>query len=361
MENQEVTNKPSRKKPMYPVSGPLRQYLLHNGREVKLPVSYQDLLRYTYSVPLLDKNGKDTLWEKTLYDKREWDFIRDGLVKIYATLKTEGNLSFIKHLDVARVDYCSFGNSHPFRIRIVNKFNDNYDHYYIKIADASRIYGLELEHILSPNRITFFTCRDTLVEEHIPGIPGDLFIQQMLNNPETNRIRLAKEFVKFNERSFIRLLGDMRSYNFVVDITPDIEDYQYRIRCIDFDQQSYEGRKNLYLPQFFKENYSLVKMSIECLNQDSIEQYRTEERSMMAFRLASSRYRVKDLLDIMVKDTISTPEKTKQLAAELAEYHQYPAFLRCRSQGDIVKMQLKLMLLQNLRLIPKMQRQFKHS
>ncbi len=361
MENQEVTNKPSRKKPMYPVSGPLRQYLLHNGREVKLPVSYQDLLRYTYSVPLLDKNGKDTLWEKTLYDKREWDFIRDGLVKIYATLKTEGNLSFIKHLDVARVDYCSFGNSHPFRIRIVNKFNDNYDHYYIKIADASRIYGLELEHILSPNRITFFTCRDTLVEEHIPGIPGDLFIQQMLNNPETNRIRLAKEFVKFNERSFIRLLGDMRSYNFVVDITPDIEDYQYRIRCIDFDQQSYEGRKNLYLPQFFKENYSLVKMSIECLNQDSIEQYRTEERSMMAFRLASSRYRVKDLLDIMVKDTISTPEKTKQLTAELAEYHQYPAFLRCRSQGDIVKMQLKLMLLQNLRLIPKMQRQFKHS
>ena len=49
----------------------------------------------------------------------------------------------------------------------------------------------------------------------------------------------------------------MRSYNCVVDITPDIEDYQYRIRAIDFDQQSYEGRKNLYLPQFFKENFSL--------------------------------------------------------------------------------------------------------
>lgn len=346
---------------MYPVNSSLRQYLLHNGREVKLPVNYTDLLRYTYSVPLKDRNGKDTLWEKTIYDKREWDFIRDGLVKIYATLKTEGNLSFIKHLDVARVDYCSFGNSHPFRVRIVNKFNDNYDHYYIKIADASRIYGLELEHILSPNRITFFTSRDTLVEEHIPGIPGDVFVQQMLDNPETNKIRLAKEFVKFNERCFIRLLGDMRSYNFVVDITPDIEDYQYRIRCIDFDQQSYEGRKNLYLAQFFKENYPLVEMTLRCLNQDSVEQYRTEERTMMAFRLASSRYRVKDLLDIMTRDTISTPEKTAQLASELAEYHQYPPFLRCRTQGDIVKMQLKHMLLQNLRLIPKMQRQFKHS
>ena len=51
----------------------------------------------------------------------------------------------------------------------------------------------------------------------------------------------------------------MRSYNFVVDITPDIEDFQYRIRAIDFDQQSYEGRKNLYLPQFFKENIPLVE------------------------------------------------------------------------------------------------------
>lgn len=345
---------------MFPVCTALRQYLHHNGREVKLPVTYKDLLRYTYSVPLKDKSGKDTLWEKTIYDKREWDFIRDGLVKIYATLKTEGNLSFTKHLDVARIDYCSFGNSHPFRIRIVNKFNDNYDHYYIKIADASRIYGLELEHILSPNRITFFTCEETLVEEHIPGIPGDVFINQMLNNPETNKIRLAKEFVKFNERCFIRLLGDMRSYNFVVDITPDIEDYQYRIRCIDFDQQSFEGRKNLYLPQFFKENFPMVEMSLQYLNEDSIEQYRTEERTMMAFRLASSRYRIKDLLDIMVKDTISTPEKTKQLAAELAEHHRFPAFLRCRSQGEIVKLHLKFLLRKNLGVIPKMQRQFKH-
>ena len=61
---------------MYPVNEALRRYLLKHGREISLPVSYTDLLRYTYSVPLLDKNGRDTLWEKTIYDKREWDFIR---------------------------------------------------------------------------------------------------------------------------------------------------------------------------------------------------------------------------------------------------------------------------------------------
>ena len=348
----EESNKPSRKKPMFPVIKPLRSYLKHHGREVKLPVSYNDLLHYTFSVPILDKNGKDTLWEKTIYDKREWDYIRDGLIKIYAILKTEGDFSYINHLVVARVDYCTFGNSHPFRIRIVNKYNDNYDHYYIKIADASRIYGLELEHILSPNRILFFTCDNTLVEEHIPGIPGDIFIKQF-DDPLTNKIRLAKEFVKFNERCFVRLLGDMRSYNFVVDITPDIEDYQYRIRAIDFDQQSYEGRKNLYLPQFFKENYPYVHLSMMHLNKESIEQYQAEERTMITFRLASSRYRIKELFDVMTEDDISTEEKIMQLKAQLNDHFQTSSFSKCHSMGQVVKRQLKQTLQKNLMMIQK--------
>jgi hypothetical protein len=353
------TDRPSRKKPMFPVNEQLLAYLKQHGREVKLPVAYRDLLNYTYAVPILDKNGKDTLWESVSYDMREWNYIRDGLVKIYAILKTEGDLTFTKHLDVARIDYCTFGNSHPFRIRIVNKFNDNYDHYYIKIADASRIYGLELEHILSPNRITFFIQNNTLVEEHIPGIPGDVFIKQYLEAADANKIRLAKEFVKFNERCFVRLLGDMRSYNFVVDITPDIEDYQYRIRCIDFDQQSYEGRKNLYLPQFFKENKAFVELCLKHLNPDSIAQYQAEERTLMTFRLASARYRIKELLDIMSKDKISSPEKLQQLKTELAaHYGNSPAFLKSRSMGQLLKRHLKQTLQKNLLLIPKIQSRF---
>ena len=351
----EEANKPSRKKPIFPVTEGLRNYLKQHGREVRLPVSYQDLLLHiTYSVPLKDKNQQDTLWETALYDMRHWEFIRDGLVQMYAILKTEGDLTFTKHLDVARIDFCSFANSHPFRIRIVNKFNDNYDHYYIKQADASRIYGLELEHLLSPNRITFFTYNNTLVEEHIPGIPGDLFIRNFLDDTQTNKIRLSKEFVKFNERCFVRLLGDMRAYNFVVDITPDIEDYQYRIRAIDFDQQSYEGRKNLYIPQFFKENRAFVELALQHLNKDSIEQYQTEERTMMAFRVASSRFRLMQLLNIMSADKpLSSPEKLLQLKTQLADFSGNPAFLKCRSIGQLVKRQLKQTLQKNLALLQK--------
>lgn len=340
---------PSKKKPYYPINSQMRSYLRKYGREVILPVTYDDLSRITFSLPIKDKNGKDTHWEEARYDMREWEFIREGLLKIYAILKTEGNLHFAHHWDVARIEYCAFGNSNPFRIKIINNHNGNYDHFYVKLADASRIYGLELEHMLSPNRITYFTYFSTLVEEHIPGIPGDIFVQQQLNNPITNKTRFAKEFVKFNERCFLRLLGDMRSYNFVVDITPDIEDFQYRIRAIDFDQQSYEGRKNFYLPQFFKENNAYVKLVLDNLDKDSISQYRTEEKTLMAFRVAESRYRLMELFNFMCKDYISPSEKVEQLKQQLKDYYGNPKFLKCSSMGDLVKLNLKQTLLRNLR------------
>ena len=350
---QQQTDKPSKKKPFYPVNSELRNYLKSRGREVILPIQYNDLLRISYSVPLRDKEGRDTLWEKPLYDMNQWEYLREGLIQLYAILKTEGDLSFTKHLDVARIDYCTFGNSNPFRIRIVNRFNDNYDHFYIKKEDASRIYGLELEHLLSPNRITFLTGEGTLVEEHIPGLPGDIFIQDHLERPDTNKIRLAKEFVKFNERCFIRLLGDMRSYNFVVNITPDIEDYQYRIRSIDFDQQSYEGRKNLYLPQFFKENLPYVELTMKYLNKDSIAQYQAEERTLIAVRMAAERYRVMDILNIMSRDIISTTDKREQLKHELSEHFQSSIFLRCHTMGELVKQVLRYTLKPHLSRIQK--------
>jgi hypothetical protein len=279
----------------------------------------------------------------------EMSFLKEALIRAYATLKTEGDMSYIKHLDVERIDFCEFGNSVPFRIRIVNKVNDNYDHYYIKSADASRIYGLELEHLLSPNRITFLYHKNTLIEEHIPGIPGDIFLQEYLHSGESNKIRIAKEFVKFNERCFARLLGDMRSYNFVVVITPDIEDYQYRIRAIDFDQQCYEGRKNLYLPQFYKENFEYVDLVLKNLSTEVIEQYQTEERTTMAYRVLASRKQLMELLNIMIKDEISENYKVKLLAGELNVHFNTTSFSRCKSMGAIVKSQLKQMLQKHLK------------
>jgi len=337
-------NKPSKKKKIFAPSSNLLKYLGQYSRLTKLPVQYDDMLRYMASIPLIDSTGNDTLWETVFYEQAEQEEINSNLCTIYALLKTEGDISVIEHLNIARIDFCTFGNTKPFRIRIINKLNDNYDHFYIKKIDASRIYGLELEGILSPDRLNYLVYDKTLIEEHVAGVPGDDFISRNLAVPKFDQIRIAKEFIKFNERCFIRLLGDMRAYNYIVDITPDIEGSQYRIRAIDFDQQSYEGRKSFYLPQYFKENNPIIHLGIAHLKSGAVRQYQLEERSLIARRARNSRDQLNTLLNNMIKDRISSDDKVEQLRKELAKHHNNDAFLDCSTMGDIVLTNIKLVL-----------------
>ncbi|MFN5335019.1 MAG: hypothetical protein ACK5BV_07525 [Bacteroidota bacterium] len=334
----------SKKKIFYPISDNFRIYLKKYQRERTLPILYNDLMYYTESMELLDESGKSTFWETVLYPQEVMERLHSGLKSIYAKLKAAGDTKAQEHLFIERIDYCSFGNSHPFRIKIVNKYNDVYDYFYIKTADASRVYGLELEHILSPNQVHYLTHGNTLVEEHIAGIPGDLFLSRYKDRPEFDPKRIAKEFVKFNERCFLRLLGDMRAYNFVFDITPDFDAYQFRIRAIDFDQQFFEGNMNIYRPQFFKENYPYVDMARQYFNQQVVLQYQQEERAVIARRIKAERHRLKDLRDSMIKEEMSTSEKIQQLGAELATHYEDSIFTKCRTMGEIIDRSLKRVL-----------------
>lgn len=335
---------PSRKKVPFPINEEFQQYLITNERQIELPIQYEDLLRFNSSIPLYNVAGEDTLWETVFYAEYEQAELHRSLTGIYALLKTDGDMGVLEHLDVARVDFCTFGNTQPFRVRIINRLNDNYDHFYVKKADASRVYGLELEHLLSPNRINYLVHGSTLIEEHIPGVPGDDFMAHHLEESVFNQIRMAKEFVKFNERCFVRLLGDMRAYNFVVDITPDIEGSQYRIRAIDFDQQSYEGRKNFYLPKYFKENNPLIFLGIGHMDPPTMTQYQLEERSMIAARVKAEADRFEALMQIMCKDRISEPKKVEQLKTQLGQHHQTDAFSDCKTMGEIVLRNIELVL-----------------
>jgi hypothetical protein len=332
---------PTRKKPNFPVSGGLRGYLGRYKRERELPVTYEQLRAFHEVIPLVDADGKPTLWDTVIYPAEEMSALNEALKQIYALLKVDGDFSVIPHLYVDRVDFCTFGNSTPFRIRIVNAFNENQDYFYIKKADASRVYGLELEHLLSPNRLNFLTHGSTLVEEHIPGVPGDIFIDRWLARPDLRAVRVAKELVKFNERCFVRLLGDMRSYNFVFVVTPDFEDAQVRIRAMDFDQQSYDGRKKFYLPQFFKENTPLALFCAQHLRPETAYQYQREEQTLMLQRAELANERLGRLLHEMARDPIAPPEKILQLRASLAEHYQRSDYLSCDSMGALVRENLQ--------------------
>ncbi|MDN3671008.1 hypothetical protein QWY93_16965 [Echinicola jeungdonensis] len=334
----------SKKKHIYPISTGLRRYLIKYGREVDIPIHYRELLRFSSSIALYDFKGNDTLWETVFYDEYDRLDIHYNLKKIYAILKAEGDMSVMQHLYVDRVDLCVYGNTKPFRVRIVNQINDNFDYFYIKHADASRVYGLQLEHLLSPNRINFMVYQDTLIEEHIAGIPGEQFMKHHIHDPHLNPIRISKEFVKFNERCFVRLLGDMHSSNFVVDVTPDFEETHYRIRAIDFDQQSYEGKKSIYLPQYFKQNNTLIQLGIKHITPESMVQYQREERALIATRLKSSTREIEDILKSMENDIISPQENVEYLRNDLAKHYRNSIFLKCNSMGEILRLSLKQVL-----------------
>jgi hypothetical protein len=303
----------------------------------KEPVVYDDLLRFSGAISVFDKNDQDTLWIRVYYNEFERKEIDLNLKKVYSLLYSDGNTDILQYLNVDAIDYCTFGNSKPFRIKVRNILNDNYTYFYIKKADASRVYGLELEHLLSPYKINFLVFKDTLIEEHITGIPGDVFMQTLLNKcSETEKAQIAKEFVKFNERCMIRLLGDMRSYNYVVIPIHDFDQVVYKIRPIDFDQQCYEGNFKVYRPQFFKENYPMIQNIKNKLQDRSIEQYKNEERSALAKRINSAENRIKILMKIMGNDAISPEENLSKLKLELYRYTNDMNFKNAKSMGNVL-------------------------
>lgn len=334
----------SKKKQVYPISKGLRDYLINHGREVDIPIHYDELLRYKDSIALYDSKEQDTLWETVFYEQSDREEIHFNVKRIYAILKAGGDMSVMEHLYIDRIDLCIYGNTQPFRIRIVNRINDNFDYFYIKNADASRVYGLELEHLLSPNRISYLVHRNTLIEEHIAGIPGDKFMRLHMQDSHLNPIRLAKEFVKFNERCFVRLLGDMHSSNFVIDVTPDFEETNYRIRAIDFDQQSYEGKKSIYLPQYFKENNVLIQLGMRYITPESMRQYQREERALIATRVKSSKQEIEAILQAMENDHISPLENIDSLRRELARHYKNQKFMSCQNMGQILRVSLQQVL-----------------
>lgn len=328
----------SKKKPSFPITGKLHAYLQEYNRNIKIPIFYDDLLRFQGSVIVYDKHGKDTLWVRTYYNEFERETIDLSLKHVYSLLISDGNEEIFKYLNVDSIDYCTFGNSKPFRVKVRNILNDNYTYFYVKKADASRVYGLELEHMLSPYNLNFLVYKDTLIEEHISGIPGDEFIKNMLPDCLPNeKAQIAKEFVKFNERCTIRLLGDMRSYNYVIVPTHDFDHVVFKIRAIDFDQQCYEGKFNIYRPQFFKENLKMVELVAEKIRPESIAQYQVEERSIMAKRMISFHDRIEELMDCMIDDQISNKANIDQLKSEVYSYTKDKEFKSCKRMGEIVK------------------------
>ena len=323
--------------------------MLLTNRETDVPISYQDLLHFNSAIPLFDKQGKDTFWETLIYNQSDHKFIQESLRKIYAQLKVGGDTDIMDHLYIDRIDFCLYANTHPLRVRIVNRLNDLFDYFYIKQADMSRIYGMELEHLLSPSKIHYLVKGATLIEEHIQGIPGDLFIARYLTRQDYNPLRLAKEFVKFNERSLVLLLGDMRNDNFVVEVVPDFDELYFRLRTIDFDQHCYEGNVKIYMPQYFRENNPIINLGFKSMSPLLELQYQKEERTRLLIRARAAGGQLETLLNAMREEELSSRQNITALRSGLAELYEDNKFLEGNTMGELVSISLEMLQLYPVR------------
>jgi hypothetical protein len=327
-------DRPMMQKELYPVRAALQEYLKTFSRDIPLPVRYTELMHYRYTNALKNEKGRHTHWERVIYPDEMLEDLHQRMCICWELLHpvAAGNLKVDR---VLHIDFCEFANSMPFRV-IVALEDGTQDYFYIKAADASRVYGLELEDLLTDNRQNYFCHDQTLIEDHIIGVPGDDFIKQHPSLNEGQIQQLAKAFVQFGERCFMRLLGDMRSYNFVV-----IElDGAYQLRPIDFDQQCYEGRLKLYLPQFYKENLDWLGFVKQYWLPEQVTQIQIGEKERMQVLYQFKKAQIHDLLNILSGDTISENYKFLQLRADLNEWHQGQQFASCNTMGGLVKQQL---------------------
>jgi len=334
----------SKKKAVFPVGDSLHSYLKNYDRLRERGIRFENLARFDNAVPLYDEHNQDTHWSTLVFQSLEHQEVSDALLTTYAILKSDGDMSTVADLYVDRIDLCLYGNTLPYRVRIVNALNENFDYFYVKRADANRVYGLELEHILSPSRINYYVNGDTLIEDHIIGMPAEDFVEFAMPTSRFDLVRLGKEFVKFNERCFVRLLGDMHAGNFVVEIRRDFERSHFMLRAIDFDQQTHHWRMHAYMPQFWIQNNTFVDISMEYLTLENRIQYQKEERALIANRVRVSHGRFDELMKTMRGDNISSPENVQKLGAQLAEYYDESAFTDCKKMGDLVHVSTSLLL-----------------
>jgi len=332
-------DRPLMQKEVYPVGAELQQYLQQYKRDIVLPISYTDLFHYRYTNAIRDNQGKHTHWENVVYEASLLLTLQKNILETYYLLMQPEAAT----LEVVAIDFCEYANSMPFRVTLLNSEASKKLFFYIKAADSSRIFGLELEQLLSPNHTHFLYHNNTLIEQHIDGIPGDEFPVVIHALPLVEKQQLAAAFIQFNERSFARLLGDMRSYNFVINQTNNAKN-PFVIRAIDFDQQSYEGRLNLYLPQFYKENIEYVQLIMELFTNVQIEQIRLEERVQIALYVQDNQQRLQQLFNAMITASISDNYKVLLLRKELNAYFKTELFSHCNSMGAMVQQQLDCLL-----------------
>ena len=84
----------------------------------------------------------------------------------------------------------------------------------------------------------------------------------------------------------------------------------------------------------------MVELVRSKLQKNSVDQYKIEERSIVAKRIISSGNRIKRLVGISKIDVISLDENIERLKMEIYELTKDMNFKKCRTMGEVLSLAL---------------------
>ena len=94
----------SKKKPFFSISKELSLFLKKYDRWMDISICYDDLLRFSGSVTVYNKNDEDTLWVRVYYSDSDREEIDFNLKTIYTSLHSDGNISSLPDLNIDAID-----------------------------------------------------------------------------------------------------------------------------------------------------------------------------------------------------------------------------------------------------------------
>ena len=81
----------------------------------------------------------------------------------------------------------------------------------------------------------------------------------------------------------------------------------------------------------------MIDLINEVLSKGSVEQYKKEERALIAKRASMNKGRLKSLIAAMKKDTLSPDDKVNQLRTELYALTHDVKFKRSKNMGELIE------------------------
>jgi hypothetical protein len=323
------TDQPNLKKENIDIEPEFYSLLLEQHIATALPISYYELLNYHFSTPILI-NGKASLWEKLNYNTTEYASITKKLQLLYTQLYNNLTSPMVE-----QISFCEYGNSFPFKITYANG-----KIIYVKKPDASRLLGNILENVFNPDPpFKFLLHNNTFVETHIEGQEAFAWLKQLptAKYDKPQLVQIAKAFVQFNQYCNLRLLGDMRNYNFHIIETNGA----FQFQSIDFDQQNFEEFLPFYFPAFYKDNVEFVNLVKNNLLPKQIQQAENETLVQIKQAITNNADFLEKLFMALESTELSFMYKAKRLAAALNTYWNTNTFSACTTMLQVLQCQFK--------------------